>query len=53
MTVFPLLSMLLRGHQALDRLSLALVEEYDEGQQFKIEGNDDCGPVMLVLLCLF
>ena len=25
MTVFPLLSMLLRGHQALDRLSLALV----------------------------
>ena len=40
--VFPLSSPLLRGHQALYTLSLALFQEYDEGKiiQSEIEGDD-------------
>ena len=42
-TLIPLLSPLLSGHQALDRLffvSLALFQEYDKGKQSKIEIDD-------------
>ena len=42
-TLIPLLSPLLSGHQALDRLffvSLALFQEYDEGKQSEIEVDD-------------
>ena len=42
-TLIPLLSPLLSGHQALDRLffvSLALFQEYDKGKQSKIEVDD-------------
>ena len=39
--VLPLLSPPLSGHQALDTLSLALFQEYDEGKcSPKIEGGD-------------
>ena len=37
--VFPLLSTLLSGHQALDALNLALFLEYDEGKHSEIEGD--------------
>ena len=42
-TLIPLLSPLLSGHQALDRLffvSLALFQEYDKEKQSKIEVDD-------------
>ena len=42
-TLIPLLSPLLSGHQALDRLffvSLALIQEYDKGKHSKIEVDD-------------
>ena len=42
-TLILLLSPLLSGHQALDRLffvSLALFQEYDEGKQSEIEVDD-------------
>ena len=53
-TLIPLLSPLLSGHQALDRLffpSLALFQEYDKGKQSEIEVDDqlwtsNAGPVV-------
>ena len=38
--VLPLLSPLLSGHQALDRLLLALFQEYDEEKYSEKEGDD-------------
>ena len=57
-TLIPLLSPLLSGHQALNRLffaSLALFQEYDEGKQSEIEVDDrlltsNAGPVEFIYL---
>ena len=38
--VLPLLSPILSGHQALDRLLLALFQEYDEEKHSEKEGDD-------------
>ena len=59
-TLIPLLSPLLSGHQALDRLffvSLALFQEYDKGKQSEIvDGRlltSNAGPVACFFLFFF
>ena len=60
-TLIPLLSPLLSGHQALDRLffvSLALIQEYDKGKQSKIEVDNrlwtsNAGPVACFFFFFF
>ena len=45
--VLPLLSPLLSGHRALDRLLLALFQEYDGENSRRKKATTDWGPVML------
>ena len=52
--VFPLLSPLLSDHQALYRLSFPLFQEYDEGKQPEIEGDNRlCTSNAAASACLF
>ena len=45
-TALPLFSPLFSGHQALDTLTLAIIQEYGPRQKVAT----DCGPVMLLPL---
>ena len=51
--VLPLLSPLLSGHQALDRLLLALFQEYDGEKQPQKESDDRLGSSNTAPLRLF
>ena len=50
-TALPLFSPLFSGHQALDTLTLAIIQEYGETKQSpRQKVASDCGPVMLLPL---
>ena len=50
-TAVPLFSPLFSGHQALDTLTLAIIQEYGETKQSpRQKVATDCGPVMLLPL---